>query len=88
MVREVFRCPEEDLGAGHNPVRHVKAQYRVTSHLKGPGAAGEEGGDQESAQHGGGGRDHNHFNVGFRSIAAVARMFKTPRGGAKHETLQ
>ncbi|XP_068599724.1 NACHT domain- and WD repeat-containing protein 1 [Brachionichthys hirsutus] len=35
VLREVFRCPEH-IGPDYNPLRNVKAQYRVTSREKEP----------------------------------------------------
>ncbi|XP_029987509.1 NACHT domain- and WD repeat-containing protein 1, partial [Sphaeramia orbicularis] len=33
VIKEIFRCPD-DIGPDHNPLKNVKAQYRVTSREK------------------------------------------------------
>ncbi|KAG7513905.1 NACHT domain-containing and WD repeat-containing 1 [Solea senegalensis] len=42
VIREVFRCPEH-VSADYNPLRNVKAQYRVTSREK----SGDKSGDNQ-----------------------------------------
>ncbi|XP_042339711.1 NACHT domain- and WD repeat-containing protein 1 [Plectropomus leopardus] len=53
VIREVFRCPEH-ISPDYNPLRNVKAQYRVTSRDKrnqeGPQSSGSDVQDYNPAQ--------------------------------------